>query len=213
MADTDLLIEDQQKPPLGPISYEEFIEWCDDSTHAEWVDGQVILLDMTVWERHARIVSFLVTLFNVAAGLARSGRVYAEPFHLWFPDQRRARSPDVFYVLHEQLHQMRDHDFAGAPRIVVEVISPNSRRRDRIEKLAEYERAGVPEYWLLDSEQPGAEFRVLNPEGHYELAFSGANGLYQSTVLPQLRVRVEWFWQERYPSIDEMLRVLGPTSA
>jgi Uma2 family endonuclease len=34
--------------------------------------------------------------------------------------------------------------------LAVEVISPSSRRIDRLTKLSVYEDAGVPSYWLVD---------------------------------------------------------------
>ena len=36
--------------------------------------------------------------------------------------------------------------------LVVEVISPDSRTRDSRDKLHEYEKGGVPEYWIADLE-------------------------------------------------------------
>jgi Uma2 family endonuclease len=41
------------------------------------------------------------------------------------------------------------HD-AAALAIVVEVISPESRTRDYIDKAREYAAAGIPEYWVVD---------------------------------------------------------------
>jgi Uma2 family endonuclease len=38
----------------------------------------------------------------------------------------------------------------GAPDFVLEIISPSTKRKDSIKKLAKYENAGVREYWILD---------------------------------------------------------------
>lgn len=44
-----------------------------------------------------------------------------------------------------------DHrGMCGAPDWVAEVLSPSTARYDRTIKLAAYERAGVPEIWLID---------------------------------------------------------------
>lgn len=201
-----------RQPPPGPMTYEEFLEWADDETHAEWVDGQVILLPLNVTERHARILWFLQGLFFAAAQVGLPGTAYSEPFQMYLAAQRRGRSPDLFFVRTERLHLMDRLYLRGPADLIVEIVSPESRRRDRVIKLGEYEAAGVPEYWLIDAERLSLEIRVLGPDGRYQLVFSGDSGLYQSPTLAELRLRLEWLWQERPPSKDEMDSVLGQPS-
>jgi Uma2 family endonuclease len=207
-AETDLRLE-RREPPPGRLSYEQFLEWADEDTWAEWVDGQVILMPVTVAERHAAILMFLSGLFAHVTRFGALGSAYTEPFQMRLRRQRRGRSPDLFFVLPQHRDRMRRHYLDGPADLVVEIVSPESRRRDRVEKLAEYEQAGVGEYWLIDAEGQGAEFRVLGPDGRYSLAFTGSAGAYQSSVLPPLRLRVEWLWQEPGPDYDEVLRTLG----
>jgi Uma2 family endonuclease len=39
---------------------------------------------------------------------------------------------------------------AADTKLVVEVISPGSRRTDRVAKLSEYQDVGIPAYWIID---------------------------------------------------------------
>jgi Uma2 family endonuclease len=213
LRDEELELAPRRQPPPGPVTYEEFLEWADEDTWAEWVDGQIILMPVTVAERHARILRFLTWLFTEVTRLGRLGSVYTEPFQMRLPALGRSRSPDLFLVRPERVHLMERHYLNGPADLVVEIISPESVRRDRVEKLAEYERAKIPEYWLVDAEGLSTEFRVLGADGRYRLAFSGTTGAYQSTILPQLRLRVEWLWADPGPDMDEVLRELGRPSA
>jgi Uma2 family endonuclease len=52
--------------------------------------------------------------------------------------------------------------------IAVEVLSKNSQRRDRFHKMADYAKAGIPHYWLVDWDDKGA--LIIE---HYALAGSG----------------------------------------
>jgi Uma2 family endonuclease len=53
--------------------------------------------------------------------------------------------------------------------LAVEVISPGSRRADRVTKLNEYAEAGTPDYWIVDLDAPVSvtAFQLINQD--YEL--------------------------------------------
>ena len=59
----------------------------------------------------------------------------------------------------------------GRADLVVEVVSPSSRRYDRVTKLGWYARLGVPEYWIVDLEARTLERLVLH-DGTYVIAAS-----------------------------------------
>ena len=56
----------------------------------------------------------------------------------------------------------------GAPDLVVEVLSPSTAKRDRVDKKAVYERCGVREYWLVDPKNRTIEQYLLR-DGKLEL--------------------------------------------
>ena len=60
--------------------------------------------------------------------------------------------PDILVLRRTSDRPPRSWIEAGLPILVVEVISPSSRSRDRIIKRPRYQRAGIAEYWIVDIE-------------------------------------------------------------
>ncbi len=184
----------QPAPPLpeGKISYEQFLQWLDEDTWAEWVDGEVELMSPVSLE-HGSVHVFLITLLRFFASARALGTVYAEPFQMKTGSDLPGRSPDILFVRRENQHRLRPNFLDGPADLVVEIISPDSEQRDRVVKFAEYERGGVREYWLIDPHRRRAEFYMLE-EGVYRLRFGGEAGRYDSAVLEGFWLRVEWLW-------------------
>lgn len=78
--------------------------------------------------------------------------------------------PDLLMIHDSRLDIVRPHGIQGAPDLVVEVLSPSSRKRDKVVKAAVYARHGVPEYWLIDPEAQTLERYVLDGDDRYALA-------------------------------------------
>jgi Uma2 family endonuclease len=71
--------------------------------------------------------------------------------------------PDVLFVSVARAGVVGPAHAAGAPDLVVEVLSPSTHRRDELLKRDAYEKAGVEEYWIVDSE--GETVKVLRRDG------------------------------------------------
>ncbi len=190
-----------------PMSYEEFLAWVDEDAHAEWVDGEVIVF-MPPKDRHQDIAGFLYTLLKLFADFFRLGKVRPAPFEMKLTPTGPAREPDILFVAREHLERLTEERLAGAADLVVEVVSGDSVTRDRVRKFAEYQAAGVREYWLIDSRpgEAGADFYVLDEQGKFQAVPLGegrpdesGRGIYRSTVLPGFWLKVDWLWAEELP--------------
>ena len=80
---------------------------------------------------------------------------------------RRSVQPDLLFVAKERCDIIGAR-VNGPADLVAEVVSPESRRRDRIEKRDLYEQHGIREFWLLDPEAETVEVFVLTA-GEYRL--------------------------------------------
>jgi len=192
--------------PEGKISYEQFLEWLDEDTWAEWVDGEVVLMS-PISDEHQAVLNYLTTLLLFHTLETRAGRVLTEPFQMKSGPNLPGRSPDILFVSAERQHLIQRHFLNGPADLVVEVISPESRARDRGEKYYEYEQAGVREYWIIDPERKQVEFYVLSEKGIYQPAFVGHEGEYRSAAIEGFWLRVEWLWER--PPMMEVIKAWG----
>jgi Uma2 family endonuclease len=83
----------------------------------------------------------------------------------------------------------------GPADLVVEVVSPESRTHDRVEKFREYQLAGVRDYWLIDPAAKTAEAYRLSVDGSYERV-ADASGRLTCIALPGFWMDAAWLWAE-----------------
>jgi Uma2 family endonuclease len=190
------------------VTYEEFLAWADEDTWAEWVNGEVIILTPAS-NRHQLLVGFLINLFQHFVEAHQLGVVLTAPFQMKIGSDLPGREPDILFIAQEHLDRLKNTYLDGPADLVVEVISRDSRARDRGEKFYEYEQGGVREYWLLDYLRRQAEFYQLGSDGIYRSVPVGADGIYRSAVLDGLWLRVEWLWQEPLPLLLRVLKEWG----
>jgi Uma2 family endonuclease len=195
----------QQK---GKITYEEFLTWCEEDTLAEWVDGDIVMASPASL-RHQVVANFLLRIMGDYAEERGLGQVLPPPFQMKTGPDLPGREPDVLFIARQNLNRLKEAYLDGPADLVVEVVSSESRRRDRGEKLAEYEMGGVREYWIIDPEKQQVDFCLLGVDGRYERRRADAQGVYRSEVLAGFWLRVEWLWQDPPPKALGVLRELG----
>lgn len=197
-----------RRPPAGKLTFEEFHDWLDEDTWAEWVDGEVQMVSPANL-RHQELGFFLSRIVGAWVEAHDLGVVLPPPFVMRMPPPvDQAREPDLLFIARTHLDRLKPTYLDGPADLVVEIVSPDSLARDRGEKYAEYERAGVPEYWLLDQDRRWAEFYQLGPDERYRTVFAGSSGTDESRALDGLKLPVEWLWQEPLPKVAEALRTL-----
>lgn len=139
-------------PPQGEWTEAEYLQLEQEHMRVELVDGCLEFLPMPTL-RHQRIALFLCGLLNAFFEASRQDREAATapcPIRLW---PRHLREPDVFVLESpDQVDPDRPPDSAV---LTIEIVSrgAENRQRDLIDKRADYARAGVKEYWIVDPER------------------------------------------------------------
>jgi Uma2 family endonuclease len=189
-------IAPETKPAHLKMSYEAFLEWVDEDTHAEWVDGEVII-PMPPKNIHQMTLVFLQRLLGLFVDLFSLGKVSVAPFEVKLKAGGSSREPDIFFVSGQNLARLTEDRLVGPPDLIVEIVSADSVRRDREDKLKEYAEAGVPEYWIIDPRQgkQRADFYHRDETGAYRLFATEEDERVESYVLPGFWLHPDWLWQ------------------
>jgi Uma2 family endonuclease len=94
---------------------------------------------------------------------------------------RSVPAPDVS-VFHRPVTELRRSQFpAEDVRCVVEVVSPESTRRDRVTKPVIYAEAGIPEFWLVE-EHPEIHSDAVIQQHRLTRTATGAAYVVEKTI-------------------------------
>lgn len=102
--------------------------------------------------------------------------------------------PDLFYISGKQKKLVGKNRIDGPPTLVVEIISPSTSRKDRIQKRNIYQKYRVLHYWLVHPEERTLECFTLR-DGAYTLAASGMDeDVVEHPDFPGLTISLEILW-------------------
>jgi Uma2 family endonuclease len=94
----------------------------------------------------------------------------------------------VIFVAPNQIDILTDKNIQGTPAMVIEVLSPSTRKRDQRIKLQLYERSGVREYWMVDPDARAVTIHRRADDGSFPLSAclsADANETLRTPLLPE----------------------------
>ena len=118
-------------------------------------------------------------LANYLAG--KKCEVYAAPFAVRLFEQDGDSPEDVDTMVEPDVSvvcdpsKLDDRGCKGAPDLVIEILSPSTRRHDRMTKFTLYQQAGVREYWIVDPTNKDVQSFFLE-DGRYSVKGFGIAG-------------------------------------
>jgi Uma2 family endonuclease len=177
-------------PPQGTWSEEEYLGLTDGTNRRiEFVDGRLEFLPMPT-ELHQALVAVLYHALLNFVTKADLGVVPYAPLRLRVA-RRRFREPDVLFLRKENSH-LRSNRFWKGADLVMEVVSgdPKDRRRDYKDKLRDYAKANIAEYWIVDFDQQQVTVHMLAGKGYTIHGEFGRTQQASSALLPGFVVDV-----------------------
>jgi len=146
---------------LPKLTYEQFRQLPDNGKRYELIRGEVHLTPAPN-TKHQSVVHNLDMSLGPYVHKNKLGDVWEAPLDVRLTEDT-ALQPDLVYISNARAGIIHEDCIAGAPDLVVEVLSPSTVAHDRTTKLGIYAAAGVPEFWLIDSQAKTVE--VLKLQG------------------------------------------------
>ncbi|TVY08604.1 Uma2 family endonuclease [Paenibacillus cremeus] len=136
--------------PAKRYKYRDTLDW---EGRLELIDGLAFNMTAAPSTGHQRaVVNLLVELHTYLKG--SSCEAFVAPFELRLSESEEYDNPDT--VCQPDISvicnpsQLDEKGCKGAPKLVIEVLSPSTAIKDRNEKFKIYQRYGVEEYWIVD---------------------------------------------------------------
>ncbi|MDO5697634.1 MAG: Uma2 family endonuclease [Dermatophilus congolensis] len=144
---------------ISPFTRVQRDELPDDGRRHELLDGTLVMSPSPT-RRHQRAVFRLGVLLDASA--PPSLEVFVAPCDVVLADTTVVE-PDAFVTLREDL----DSPNPSLPLLVIEVLSPSTRRVDLGAKKNAYEAAGIADYWVVDPDDQTITAWQLDSSGRY----------------------------------------------
>ena len=182
------------QPARRAWTYSDLVALPDDRLRHELIDGDHFVTPSPN-TGHQTILKRLFVILNTWVERHRAGEVLFAPFDVKL-SAYTVLVPDLIYFTAVRFARIVNEKHAtAAPDLVVEILSPGTRRRDTGRKRAVYDREGVQEYWLVDPDSRSVTV-LSRPRAGAELTdvavlSLAAGDLLQSPLFPGLRIPLQ----------------------
>ncbi len=187
------------------LNFEQFLAECPEDGRYELVDGKMVRILAT--RRHYDVAGLIQKNFDREIDRLGMNYVVNNVIALLTTNKKgkeQGRNPDVSVIDRDVWRSERlNHRGLREPiQLAVEVVSTNWED-DYIDKLDEYERLGIHEYWIVDylahgsrnylgnPKEPSVFVFLLDAEGKYQFTRFQNSDRIISPTFPELTLSVE----------------------
>ena len=177
------------------LTYEDYVLFPDDGRRHEILDGEHYVT-AAPYPRHQAILGELHLWIGTFLRQNRLGRVFFAPVDVLL-SRHDIVQPDLLFISNERLTALTEKNVQGAPDLVIEVLSPSTRRIDEGLKLERYELLDVREYWTVDpSRNVVRVYRRSGDRLRKEAELTAAAGdLLTTPLMPGLEIPLDEVFQ------------------
>lgn len=181
------------------LTYQDLLAMPEDGKRHELIDG-VYYVSSAPRPLHQVVLTLLTALLGRHLDDQPLGQLLIGPVTVVFSDTDVVE-PDLIYIARERLGIVTEINVSGgAPDLVVEILSPSTRRRDLVLKRRLYESRGVGEYWIVDPRAATVQVLRLDGGSYRAAAVLGAGDELTTPLLPGLAVPLDAVFADPFPA-------------
>jgi Uma2 family endonuclease len=153
-------------------TYADALEW-DETERIELIYGDPVMMSPPTRAHQEISGELFAQLHDYLKD--KPCRVYHAPFGVRLFEKEGDTPYDVDTLVEPDIAVVCDHSklddagCKGAPNLIIEILSPSTQRHDRLVKFNLYQKAGVPEYWIVDPSSRSVSVYTLE-DGAYHAA-------------------------------------------
>ena len=182
------------------LTYEEFLEVCPKDGKYELIDGELVAVANT--RQHENIVAFIYKKFDREIDRLSLDFVVRQNVSIKtnkINGLSQGRVPDISVIDRDTWYSNpSDYSSLIEPiQLAIEVVSTNWTD-DYVDKFDEYQRLGIPEYWIVDymaiakheflgnPKIPTIFVNLLDKNGEYQTSKFTGEAIVKSKTFPEL---------------------------
>lgn len=176
---------DDARASTRKLTYQDFLHFPDDGLRHELIDGEHYVTPSPN-TRHQDLSLRLILALGNHIATHPGGRLFHAPYDCVFTDFDVVE-PDLLWIAADQLGIITKKHVRGVPALVIEIMSPGTRHRDRRFKRDLYARTGVREYWMVDPKASGMGVFRRGKTGDFPLVttlHASAGDMLTTPLLP-----------------------------
>lgn len=171
------------------VTYDDYLTLPADGKRYEIIEGELFMTPAPTTD-HQKVSSNLEQIFYNFLDQHPLGELYHAPTDVVF-SMTEVVQPDIVFILKERKEIITKRNIVAAPDLIIEITSESTAVTDRTTKKALYEKHGVKEYWIVDSDAKTIECFVLGQSKFERIGIYSESDTLVSRLLPELKLRIQ----------------------
>jgi len=184
--------------PRKKLTYADFVLFPDDGKRHELIDGVHYVTPCPNFSHQELLGRLHLAIGNFLVGRRSLGRVVLSPFDVVMSNHDIVE-PDLLFIAGDQQSIITEANVQGSPALVVEILSPSTRRRDQGIKRQLFDQKGVREYWLVDPQNCRVSVCRRSGDGSFPIVSTlsaAADEQIETLLLPGFALSVSELFAE-----------------